>query len=55
MRWDEALGSFDEVVAVNHYAEMYWFPHTDHVLVKTDDGVEHTVSAGDVIHLRPTA
>jgi BirA family biotin operon repressor/biotin-[acetyl-CoA-carboxylase] ligase len=26
-----------------------------HLVVRTDDGVEHTVSAGDVIHLRPTA
>jgi BirA family biotin operon repressor/biotin-[acetyl-CoA-carboxylase] ligase len=25
-----------------------------HLVVRTDDGVEHTVSAGDVIHLRPT-
>jgi L-gulonolactone oxidase len=37
MRWDEALGSFDQVVAENHYAEMYWFPHTDHTLVKRNN------------------
>jgi len=26
-----------------------------HLVVRTSDGTEHTVSAGDVIHLRPTA
>jgi BirA family transcriptional regulator, biotin operon repressor / biotin---[acetyl-CoA-carboxylase] ligase len=26
-----------------------------HLVVMTGDGVEHTVSAGDVVHLRPTA
>jgi BirA family biotin operon repressor/biotin-[acetyl-CoA-carboxylase] ligase len=26
-----------------------------HLVVKSDDGVEHIMSAGDVIHLRPTA
>jgi BirA family biotin operon repressor/biotin-[acetyl-CoA-carboxylase] ligase len=26
-----------------------------HLVVRTDDGVVHTLSAGDVIHLRPTA
>ena len=37
MRWDEALGSFDQLVAENHYAEMYWFPHTEHMNVKRDN------------------
>ncbi len=37
MRWDEALGSFDQVVAENHYAEMYWFPHTDRLQVKRNN------------------
>ena len=26
-----------------------------HLVVRTGDGLDHTVSAGDVIHLRPTA
>jgi BirA family biotin operon repressor/biotin-[acetyl-CoA-carboxylase] ligase len=26
-----------------------------HLVVRTDDATEHTVSAGDVVHLRPTA
>jgi FAD-linked oxidoreductase len=34
MRWDEALGSFDEMVAGSHHVDMYWFPHTDRLLVK---------------------
>ena len=29
MRWDEALGPFDELAAENHHFEMYWFPHTE--------------------------
>jgi len=37
MRWDEALGSFDQLTAENHYAEMYWFPHTEHMNVKRDN------------------
>ncbi len=44
MRWDQALGDFDELVADNHHFEMYWFPHTDRLLTKrnnrTLDGVE---------------
>jgi L-gulonolactone oxidase len=44
MRWDEALGDFDELVADNHHFEMYWFPHTDRLLSKrnnrTLDGIE---------------
>ena len=34
MSWDEALGSFDEMVAGCHHLDMYWFPHTDRMLVK---------------------
>ncbi|HET8602983.1 MAG TPA: D-arabinono-1,4-lactone oxidase [Marmoricola sp.] len=37
MSWDEALGSFDELVAENHHFEMYWFPHTDRMLTKRDN------------------
>ena len=37
MRWDEALGSFDQLVAENDYAEIYWFPHTDHMNVKRNN------------------
>ncbi len=34
MSWDEALGSFDEMVATSHHCDMYWFPHTDRMLAK---------------------
>ena len=34
MAWDEALGSFDELVADNDHVDMYWFPHTDRLLTK---------------------
>jgi L-gulono-1,4-lactone dehydrogenase len=34
MSWSEALGSFDELVASSHHCDMYWFPHTDRLLVK---------------------
>ncbi len=37
MSWDEALGSFDEVVADNHHVDMYWFPHTDRMLTKRNN------------------
>jgi L-gulonolactone oxidase len=37
LRWDEALGSFDERVHESHHFEMYWFPHTDRVLAKADN------------------
>ncbi|WP_151082535.1 D-arabinono-1,4-lactone oxidase [Nocardioides cynanchi] len=34
MTWDQALGSFDELVAQSHHCDMYWFPHTDRLLTK---------------------
>lgn len=34
MTWDEALGSYDEMVAAAHHVDMYWFPHTDRMVVK---------------------
>lgn len=37
MRWNEALATFDEIVALNDYAEMYWFPHTEHVSLKRNN------------------
>ncbi len=37
MRWDEALGDFDALVAGNHHFEMYWFPHTDRLLTKRNN------------------
>jgi FAD-linked oxidoreductase len=34
MSWEEAIGSFDEMVADSHHCDMYWFPHTDRMLTK---------------------
>jgi L-gulonolactone oxidase len=34
MGWDEALRSFDEMVDTHDHCDMYWFPHTDRMLVK---------------------
>lgn len=35
--WAEATGGFDQLAAEHHHAEMYWFPHTDRLLLKVDD------------------
>ena len=34
MGWDEALDSYDEMTAASHHVDMYWFPHTDAMMVK---------------------
>lgn len=34
MTWDEALESYDDMVAAAHHVDMYWFPHTDRLMVK---------------------
>ena len=34
MSWDRALASYDEMVAAAHHVDMYWFPHTDRLVVK---------------------
>lgn len=34
MTWDSALASYDEMVAAAHHVDMYWFPHTDAMVVK---------------------
>ncbi len=34
MTWDAALASYDEMVAAAHHVDMYWFPHTDRLMVK---------------------
>ena len=38
--WDEALASYDEILATNHHADLYWFPHTDAVQVKTNNRLD---------------
>jgi FAD/FMN-containing dehydrogenase len=37
LSWAEALDGFDERAAATHHLDSYWFPHTDHVLTKTND------------------
>jgi L-gulonolactone oxidase len=37
MRWDEALASYDEMVADHDHVDMYWFPHTERMMTKTND------------------
>jgi FAD-linked oxidoreductase len=36
MTWDEALGTFDEMTATADHVDMYWFPHTDRMLTKSN-------------------
>lgn len=40
MRWDDALAAYDDLVAASHHTDAYWFPHTDVVLVKTNDRLD---------------
>jgi FAD-linked oxidoreductase len=44
MSWDEALGTFDEMVADSHHCDMYWFPHTDRMLTKRNTRLDADVS-----------
>jgi len=44
MSWDEALGSFDEMVAESHHCDMYWFPHTDRMLTKRNTRLDADLS-----------
>ncbi|MDZ5661958.1 D-arabinono-1,4-lactone oxidase [Nocardioides sp. S-58] len=34
MTWDRGLASYDEMVAASHHVDLYWFPHTDRLMVK---------------------
>ena len=34
MTWDSALAAHDDLVATAHHVDMYWFPHTDRMMVK---------------------
>jgi FAD-linked oxidoreductase len=44
MSWDEALGSFDEMVAGSHHCDMYWFPHTDRMLTKRNTRLDAEIA-----------
>lgn len=47
MSWDEALGTFDERVAAHHHVDMYWFPHTDRMLTKSNDRLDAALSEAE--------
>jgi L-gulono-1,4-lactone dehydrogenase len=49
MSWDEALGSFDELVAGAHHADMYWFPHTDRMLTKRNTRLDADLSEAEPV------
>jgi FAD-linked oxidoreductase len=34
MDWDSGLAAYDELVAAAHHVDLYWFPHTDRLMVK---------------------
>lgn len=34
MSWTDALDSYDDLTAAVHHVDMYWFPHTDRMMVK---------------------
>ena len=40
MSWDEYVGGFDEHIAGHHHVDTYWFPHTDRMLVKSNDRLD---------------
>lgn len=34
MSWDGGLAAYDDMVASAHHVDLYWFPHTDRLMVK---------------------
>lgn len=38
--WAEGVAGFDELVEDNHHCDMYWFPHTDRMLLKTNNRLD---------------
>ncbi len=39
MTWQTALATYDEMVAAHDHVDMYWFPHTETMMTKTNDRV----------------
>lgn len=39
VRWDEFIASYDDLTASHDHVDTYWFPHTDRLMVKTNDRV----------------
>jgi FAD-linked oxidoreductase len=40
MGWDEYVADFDQHISDHHHVDTYWFPHTDRMLVKTNDRLD---------------
>ncbi len=47
MSWDEALDGFDERAEAHHHVDMYWFPHTDRMLTKSNDRLDADLSEAE--------
>jgi FAD-linked oxidoreductase len=47
MSWDEALGSFNELASDSHHLDLYWFPHTDRMLLKRNDRLDADLSEAE--------
>jgi L-gulono-1,4-lactone dehydrogenase len=45
--WDEILASYDELVDGNHHVDAYWFPHTDRMLIKTNNRLDVPVEEAE--------
>jgi FAD-linked oxidoreductase len=47
MAWADLLTSYDDLTAGHHHVDAYWFPHTDHCLVKTNDRLDAPLSEAE--------
>ena len=47
MSWDRALATYDEMTATNHHVDMYWLPHTDRLLVKSNNRLGHDLDQAE--------
>lgn len=43
MQWEEALASYDELADGADHLDLYWFPHTDRTLVKSNTRLDRDV------------
>lgn len=47
MAWADLLASYDDLTAGHHHVDAYWFPHTDHCMVKTNDRLDAALSEAE--------
>ena len=40
MAWADLLAAYDDLTAEHDHVDAYWFPHTDHCMVKTNDRLD---------------